>query len=116
MRNITKLLEKADKALNDTQLVNEGSVTSSKVGAIAGFGAMVINLDLLPALAVYQNNHKDIVAALGIVTDKNNLFQYCKDAQVQSLTAQRLLKTQIVDASVALKIMARTFKIVKDNE
>ena len=115
MRKITKLMNDAEAALLDTELVKEGIIEKSKVSAIAGFGAVVINLDLLPALAVYVHNHPKIVKALGKVVEKENLFEQAKTAAKGTLAAQRLLKEQVIDASVALKIMARTFKIEEDD-
>lgn len=119
MRKITNLMGKAETALIETTLVNEGIIKKSKVSAIAGFGAVVVNLDLLPALAVYENNHPKIVEALGkiVAPNENNFFTYCKNqitANTSTLSAKRLLKEKVIDASVALKIMARTFKINDD--
>ncbi|WP_028668754.1 hypothetical protein [Runella zeae] len=119
MRNITNLMDKAETALIETTLVNDGIIKKSKVSAIAGFGAVVINLDLLPALAVYENNHPKIVQALGkiVAPDENSFFAYCKTkitAPNSTLSDKRLLKEQVIDASVALKIMARTFKFDED--
>lgn len=114
MRKITNLMGKAETALIETTLVNEGIIKKSKVSAIAGFGAVVINLDLLPTLAVYENNHPDIVRALGKVIGEKNLLDKAKTAARETLSAQRLLKEKVIDASVALKIMARTFNINDD--
>lgn len=119
MRKITNLMDKAEKALNESGLEKKGEIKKSKVSAIAGFGAVVINLDLLPALAVYENNHPEIVQALGKIVEakESNFFGYCKNqitANNSTLSARRLLKERVVDASVALKIMARTFKINDD--
>lgn len=123
MRKITNLMDKAEAALlqeyeikgKKHQLVKDKAIIEkSKVSAIAGFGAVVINLDLLPALAVYENNHPEIVKALGKVIEKDNLFDQAKATARGTLTAQRLLKEEVIDASVALKIMARTFKINDD--
>lgn len=123
MRKITKLMDEAEAALlqeyeingKKYQLVkNQTVIDKSKVSAIAGFGAVVINLDLLPALAVYKNNHPEIVEALGKVIGEENLLDKAKTAVRETLSAQRLLKEKVIDASVALKIMARTFKFEED--
>ncbi len=123
MRNITKLLDKAENALATSGLMTCNQVNGNKVSAIAGFGAVVINLDVLPALAVYQNNHKDIVKALGSIVapdetkDETDFFEFCKKQFAsKDLTAQRNLKTKVIDASIALKIMARTYKINEKDE
>ena len=122
MRNITNLLEKADEALA-VGLIKNGVIESGKVAAIADFGAVVINLDLLPALAVYENNHNDIVKALGkmVTGNETGFFDYCKaqcsEARTKKEPAQqRLLKEKVIDASIALKIMARTYKIDPKDE
>jgi len=131
MRNITKLLDKADEALKNAHLLKKpkgqkddpnaefSEIESSEVAAIAGFGAVVINLDLLPALAVYENNHKAIVKALGKMVTGNEtpFFDYCKQQyNTANLATCRLLKEQVIDASIALKIIARTYKINKNDE
>ena len=124
MRKITKLMNDAEAALlqeyeikgKKYQLVkHESVIEKSKVSAIAGFGAVVINLDLLPALAIYVHNHPEIVKALGKVIGEESLFEQAKTTDKGTLAAQRLLKEKVIDASVALKIMARTFKIEEDD-
>lgn len=103
-------MEKADSALKSTQLVKENAISVTKVGAIAGFGAMVINIGLLPALAVYQDNHPDILLALERVSGET--FRDSLNAAT-SLTRKRTQTERFVNASVALKMMARTYKINK---
>ncbi len=120
MKAIDKLLIPAEEALvrvrmnkgKNVSLVQESTISQTKVGAIAGFGAMVINIGLLPTLAVFRANNNEILEALEEVS--NSTFEHVKTNN-NNLVQKRLLTEKFVNASVALKIMARTFNIQKDD-
>ncbi len=127
---IDALLKKADEALTNEkiEIVKNGIVTDGYDSAIASFGPTVVLSGLMPALAFYCAESKNgktktekwkIVKAISIIlhskygwSDHKNLFNHCLNnpSQIERLT------TDIVDASVALKMMVRTYKIKKDNE
>jgi hypothetical protein len=124
MRTINSLLNAADSALQSSEiLIGTTQINSSILSDIAGFGATVINLDLLPALAVYQADPdrakvlKAIKLTLGIEPNLNqNLFEYClnQNTQNQSLSQKRLLKQNFINASIALKLMGRTYQKINN--
>jgi hypothetical protein len=124
MRTINSLLNAADSALQSSEiLIGKTQINSSILSDIAGFGATVINLDLLPALAVYQADPdrakvlKAIKLTLGIEPNLNqNLFEYClnQNTQNQSLSQKRLLKQNFINASIALKLMGRTYQKINN--
>jgi hypothetical protein len=124
MRTINSLLNAADSALQSSEiLIGTTQINSSILSDIAGFGATVINLDLLPALAVYQADPdrakvlKAIKLTLGIEPNLNqNLFEYClnQNTHNQSLSQKRLLKQNFINASIALKLMGRTYQKINN--
>lgn len=114
MKAIDKLLKVADEQLIQQQIVqNSKTIENTKAAAIAGFGAMVINVGIASSLAVYKDKNKDIYLALCGITGKQ--FEDTIASQL-TLATKRILTKQFVDASVALKIMARTYKIIKTDE
>ncbi|RYU93042.1 hypothetical protein [Emticicia agri] len=123
MRAINQLLIPANEALKNAHIVANGIVEKGVIeGHIAGFGAMVINIDLLPTVAVYmedENRRKVIDAIARTLNSSDNrdkLFEKIMDAEGQTVSAKRLLKEKVMNASVALKMMIRTYKINKNNE
>lgn len=125
MRAINNLLPKANDALthNDISIVNAHGVVTKGVieGHIAGFGAMVINLDLLPTVAVYMDdvNRRQVIKAMAKMLeldDENALYNKVLNTEKATLAERRLLKEQVVNTSVALKMMIRTYQIVKEND
>jgi hypothetical protein len=112
MKAIEKLFGSAENALVSNNLVVNNTISQTSVGAIAGFGALVINIGLLPSLAVYKANNKEVFEALCNVTSLN--FESVKNS-VNDLSKKRLYTEKFINASVALKIMARTFKIKKSD-
>ncbi len=113
MKAIDKLLKKADEQLLDKKIVKSGSIENPKAAAIAGFGAMVINIGISPTLAVYKDKNDDIYKALCGIVGKE--FKDTIGVSVV-LSTKRFLTKAFVDASVALKIMARTYKIIKTDD
>lgn len=122
MRAINNLLIPADTALKHAQIriVENGIVEQGVIeGHIAGFGAMVINIDLLPTVAVYleDDNRKKVIEAIAKTLDTNatrqTLFEQIKATETQGLAAKRMLKERVMNASVALKMMIRTYEIRK---
>lgn len=125
---IDALLKKADRALLKFKIVDNGTVADGYDSAIAAFGPTVVLSGLMPALAFYCAETKNgkpktekskIVDAISFILqskygwpDHKKLFNYCLNnpSRIERLTID------IVDASVALKMMVRTYKIKKDNE
>lgn len=120
MKRISKLLAAADVALQDTGLVK---ATNKKItdnvydGYIAGFGPAVITAGLLPTLSTYAGHDKrkivlDAIAKVANIDNKTsgeNLLKHCLAANnAPNLNRWR---NEIIDASVALKLMIRTYNL-----
>ena len=134
MRNpriIEALYADADKALNQTEIVYDNKVKHGEYeGYIAGFGANVINMGIKPAIAAYCAKPPDNVALkpskkkvidaiaqtlnLSNSSDADSLLKKVIDERDNYIL--RDLKEKIVNASVALKIMIRTYEIKKDKK
>jgi len=100
-------------------------------GYIAGFGATVINMGIKPAIAAYCGNapdpgeintpsRKKVIEAIAITLnltgakDAEGLLKYVINHDDHS--GLRKIKENIVNASVALKILVRTYPIAKDKD
>lgn len=121
MKSVDKLLVPAENALlqeriiggkNVTLIQENNTISQTKIGAIAGFGAMVINIGLLPTLAVFKSNNEEILNALEEVCGVN--MNEVK-SNIGDIQKRRIFTEMFIDASVALKLMARTFNIQKDD-
>lgn len=120
MKSVDKLLVPAENALlqvrilgnKNVTLVQQNTISQTKIGAIAGFGAMVINIGLLPTLAVFKSNNEEILNALEEVSD---ISMDEVKRNISDIQKRRIFTEKFVDASVALKLMARTFNIQKDD-
>jgi len=129
MRNpriIESLYANADQALNNTKIIDGSKVTHGEYeGYIAGFGANVINMGIKPAMAAYcakppENDEKNpskkkVIQAIAETLqlpgagNADNLLQ--KTIEESNKYQLNDLKEKIVNASVALKIMIRTYEI-----
>ena len=116
-RNIEKYIPQVMKVLNRS-FKNE-TISSSYNGYISSFGASIIQSGLLPTLALFENTNASakenkeylsyiIVQVLKGNDDDISLLRYVLNAD-----DQRLLKQQILDISVAMKLCIRTFKLDK---
>lgn len=123
---INNMLESADEALKVTEIVsNNGEVKDVFKGYISGFGPSVIQSGLLPALAFYLADEKGSKDKPALVIDAiakvlyykyaaingKDLFKKCIDATSPALKNNFMY--DIVNASVALKIMMRTYRFVE---
>jgi CRISPR-associated protein Cmr5 len=121
MKQITKLLNSADDALESTRIKNgAGEIEEVIKGYVSGFGPSVINSGLIPAMAFYISDKKkkvviEAIAATLNIPNANNakeLFLHC-NAQSSNKNALAVLREKIINASVALKLMMRTYKFVE---
>jgi len=124
MKRIDKLLKSADNALIHCKLVNITTTTISDDtydGYLAGFGPAVITSGLLQTLATYvaDVNRKHVLNAIAEVSaiDGQNtgetLLKHClKQENKRNINVWR---NQIIDASIALKMMIRTYNPAKKN-
>lgn len=127
---VNKMLKNAAEALCTKEIVKHDTVSDGYDSAIAAFGPTVIMSGLMPSLAFYCAEGKDdkrkadkskVIDAIALVlkdkygkNDHKELLKYCLEHNGKASRAK--ITQDIVDASVALKIMVRTYKIKKDNE
>jgi CRISPR-associated protein Cmr5 len=122
MNKIDKLLKVADDALNEFNLVQNNKVTEEVYdGYLASFGATVIISGLIQTVAVYEANDERrkvlnaITTVAGInhgnqqIVRGNHLLQLCLDNH-SNKTQINLWREKVLDASVALKMMIRTYQ------
>lgn len=114
------MLAKANQALVETHLVNTISkkITDNVYdGYIAGFGPAVITAGLLPTLSTYagHDKRKEVLNAIAKVADIENktngedLLNICLIAANKPKLNN--WKIKIINASVALKLMIRTYNL-----
>lgn len=117
MKAVEQYLEKADEVLTNSELID---TVTKKIkdevydGYLNGFGPAVITAGLLPTLATYQADNKreivlDAIAKVAQIEKQNNGESLLKHCLQQSKPQQNLLKEKIINASVALKLMIRTY-------
>lgn len=123
---INNLLKSADDALNFEIVVN-GTVKDGYDSAIAAFGPTVVLSGLMPAMAFYCATNKTdkrkadkgkVIDAIAQTlnqkynkNDRKELFEHCLNNP-----KNEKLMADIVDASIALKIMVRTYKIEESHD
>lgn len=128
---INALLKNADEALKKFGIVNEGIVKDGYDSSIAAFGPTAVQSGLMPALAFYCATNKSdkrktdkykVIDAIAFTlsskygkSDHKQLFEYCLDKSKDKNVIEKLM-IDIVNASVALKIIVRTYKIVESHE
>jgi len=98
------------------------TIPSAYNGYISSFGASIVQSGLLPTLALFENeNNQDKTKADKSVLTKNILKVLDDSYPDNSLLRyaiyykgnRELLKQQIIDISIALKLTIRTFKLDK---
>jgi CRISPR-associated protein (Cas_Cmr5) len=121
MNRIDKLLKKADAALLTHRLVDDNNILDDVFdGYLASFGATVIISGLIQTLAVYEADKKRKIVLNAIATvsaiEHNNvrattgaqLLELCLNNHINKLQLNTW-REKILDASVALKMMIRTY-------
>lgn len=112
MNKIDKLLPIADFAVKNSELlINKNEIKSKDESAISGFGASVINLGINHVLKVYADKHENILKALNQIVPEE-----FHNENITEKWKQRLKKEKYMDASVALKLIVRTYKIVENED
>ncbi|SEJ81870.1 hypothetical protein SAMN05192553_1188 [Cyclobacterium xiamenense] len=128
-KRIEQMIPLAFSAVEESQgLVENGAISKQYNGYIASFGASVVLSGMLMSL-IYNHRNSTDQHRVRSEKDKSPLFralfqvvkQYRNDtasqsgdllAYYQACTDKRLLKSQIMDAAVAIKLVVRTFKLV----
>jgi len=130
-----ELIKKANDALNNTQLVkifkdeqakNAGIIKDSYNGQTAALGVTIAMTGLRPALAIYQKETEgckriEILNAIAVMLEikpqsgkkpGEELFKKTLQCNAEEL---KVYKRDILDCSIALKQVIRTYKL-SDNE
>jgi CRISPR-associated protein Cmr5 len=116
MKAVNKLLRDADTALKTTTIVNGGKVVDVFKGYIAGFGPSVISSGLVPALAFYledKDNKGKVIDAIAktLNPESNGKKMFDESLLLEGKRAElNIQKEKIINASIALKIMLRTYE------
>ena len=127
MRTVEKLIPWAIEAVSESKMEDEkkkGVVNKAYKGYISSLGAGIIQSGLLPTLAMYKGNEDSdkkkanpgrLLKAIFYVIKEHHkpveiqgddLFKYALDAE-----DQEKVKKEILDASIAIKLAIRTFKL-----
>ncbi|WP_295421677.1 type III-B CRISPR module-associated protein Cmr5 [Sulfurovum sp.] len=119
-RNIEKYIPTALEVLKEHY--PNGVIPSAYNGYISSFGASIVQSGLKPTVALFENeNNQDRTKEDKSVLTKNILKVLDKDYEDNSLLRyivyyngnQDILKQNIMDISIALKLTIRTFKLDK---
>ena len=123
MKSIDKFLASADGALTKCHLVDPRSaIIKDNVydGYLAGFGPAVITSGLIQTIAAYVADDKrkhvmDAIAMVAAIDRKltgKELLSHCLEQQDKHKL--NIWRTTIIDVSIALKMMIRTYAPIKD--
>ncbi len=108
------------------KIVNEffpgGNIPKEYNGYISSFGAGIIQSGLKPTVAIYENEQsqsqqdraklpKMILQIINPNSNERSLLRYI----INSNENEQLLKEKIKDASIAIKLVIRTFKLKKED-
>jgi CRISPR-associated protein (Cas_Cmr5) len=130
LKKISDLLPHAMNAVKD-KLESGGTVAKGYQGAISGLGTSILQMGILPTLAVYADadneadiDRKKLMEAVQFIVSKSGKYNTQKGfspqhtlfdealAQHKDKIKMTELKHRVIDATVALKLAIRTFKLV----
>jgi len=123
----SNLLNDAMTVLQESKIVSNNCADKAYNGAIAAFGAALIQSGLLTTLAMYKHDSGDasrpkIMDALfrmikhhhiGIPTPTENESDLLEYALHHYQTHLPLIEKRVTEAAIALKLALRTFKLIK---
>lgn len=106
-----ELMRKADKVLRqgDT-ILKDGSIDSSYNGQVSALGVSILMIGLTPTIAVYYQDakRKMLLEVIAKMLDKGTAEKLTREI-VQD--PEDRLKTRILNCSVALKQVIRTYEL-----
>ena len=129
MRKVEALIPAAITAVN-VKMADNGNVNSAYKGYISSLGAGIIQSGLLPTLAMYKGNEGSdkkktntsflLEAIFEVIkskpsvpiTDGEGLFEYALRASQIENNRQAVID-EVLNASIAIKLAIRTFKMVE---
>lgn len=117
-----ELIVKADEALQESELFKDNArqkIYKSYNGYVAALGVSVLMIGLIPALAVYyQDNEgicrKKVLDVIARMVDIETSKKLIENALHSSPEIRKELQRKIVDSSIALKQVVRTYKLVDE--
>jgi len=121
-KSVTKYFTAADNAIQSCGFINaNGQIPAAYKGAISSFGASIVMSGLIPTIQFYmassQNRLTDSMKIVEAIAKIINTANPSPDALQQSVLSASnnaanlfILKKQIIDAAIALKIMMRTYQ------
>ena len=127
MKIIDNFIKKANDLLTvKNDIVNHASkkiIDGVFDGYVNGFGPTVISSGLLPTIATYAADPKrakvlNIICKIANIEgnqDGSAMLQYCL-ANFNNQDQQWLIKEKLITASIALKLVLRTFDITDQNK
>lgn len=129
MRAVEKLIPAAISAITSSGMAVNGEVNKAYKGYISSLGAGIIQSGLLPTLAMYKGTEgsdnkkaetRNLLKAIySVVKSKHNpkptddnLFNYALGLSRDS-NKRQMVTDEIINASIAVKLAIRTFKLVE---
>jgi len=117
-KRIESYIPKAIKLLNEQ--FPDGKIPSAYNGYISSFGASIIQSGLKATLAVFENTNaatkesKEYLSYLiyRLLAQNNNDVSLLHHI-IKNQKNETLLKAEIIDIAIALKLSIRTFKLTK---
>jgi CRISPR-associated protein Cmr5 len=129
MKQVNNLLSYADEALKN-EIVHNNKIEEVFKGYVSSFGALVIQNGLPAALAINLKTdtsegkqRKKVIDAIAAVLSKSGIYdsytsermlkESCNLSRDNNSRRLRILKQNILDASIALKLMMRTYEFIE---
>ncbi len=117
-KRIEDYIPRAIELIKEVEIAKDGEVNNKFNGYFSSFGASIVQSGLKPTLAFFSNEESKemIVKAIAELLKKHGeaigdlkLLDY-----VIASSNEENLKSKIIDASIALKLAVRTYKLKKD--
>jgi CRISPR-associated protein Cmr5 len=121
-KRVEKYLPRAIELIDEIHIAQNGEVKNEFHGYFSSFGAAIIQSGLKPALAFFSNENSDVSKERAkllkaiyklVVTDGNDKDATALLKHIITENNESKLKPEIIDASVALKLAVRTYKLKK---
>ncbi len=130
MKQVNKWLTYADNALSENKIISNGKIDETFKGYVSSLGAMIIQNGLPASIAINLKTDSDgkerikIIDAVTYILGKSGkkpesysptelLRESCRLERENNLRELRILKQDVIDASIAIKLIMRTYEFVK---
>ncbi len=124
-----ELIKLADEKLRESKMFSDNSIDEKYDGKTAALSVTVAMSDLLPTLAIYYQDYNgkepdapcrrnvlDVVARMITKPKKEEKFSDAEDLlryAINNTDDLKYLKQEVIDCSIALKQVVRTYNLVK---